>query len=129
MDKKPLVLIIDDDEGIRDMVRIKLEASGFSVEESENGEDGIKKAKKLKPNIILLDIIMPVMDGVDVLVELKKEAILESTKIFLFSSKIEGHPDILEEDEKFVKEMGAIGLIKKEVNLDDLVKKFREAIK
>lgn len=129
MDKKPLVLIIDDDEGIRDMVRIKLEASGFSVEESENGEDGIKKAKKIKPNIILLDIIMPVMDGVDVLIELKKEAILENTKIFLFSSKIEGHPDILEEDEKFVKEMGAIELIKKEINLDDLVKKFREAIK
>lgn len=129
MDKKPTVLIVDDEKDIRDMVRIKLESSGFKVDEAENGKEGIEKAKKIKPDLILLDIVMPVMDGVDTLIEIKKDEDIKNTKVFLFTSKGDAHPVVEEEDQKFVKDSGAEELIRKEINLDELAKKLQDALK
>lgn len=77
------VLLIDDEPAILDMYRIKLEQDGYTVFIATNGLDGIDIAKKEKPNIILLDIIMPNMNGFDVLKTLKETPETKAIPVFI----------------------------------------------
>ena len=80
------VLIVDDDVFLLDMYSIKFKESGFSVEIAKNGEDPLAKAKSLNPDIILLDIVMPKMDGFDVLREIKQNNIAPNAVIFILTN-------------------------------------------
>ena len=67
------ILLIDDEQGFCNVVGMNLQLLGkFKVATAQNGKDGIRLAKKLRPDVILLDIIMPKMDGFEVLKVLKK---------------------------------------------------------
>jgi len=67
------VLIVDDAAFMRMTIRKILEADGYTIAgEADNGEDAVKKYKELLPDVVLLDITMPVMNGVDALKEIKK---------------------------------------------------------
>ncbi len=70
--KKPTVLIVDDDAAIRDIARATLELSGFSVEEAKDGLKALSFLKTRKPDIVILDFILPGMDGISVCSELRK---------------------------------------------------------
>jgi len=59
----PLALIVDDDAVNRLMARAALESVGWSVEEAENGREGLAAFQQLNPDVVLLDIMMPEMDG------------------------------------------------------------------
>jgi len=59
----PLVLVVDDDATIRMLARTTLEQSGFSVEEAVDGEQGVEAYARLNPDIVMMDVMMPVMDG------------------------------------------------------------------
>lgn len=73
MDKKR-ILIIDDEEDFCKMIKKNLEIRGkLLVDIATNGKDGIRLAKKIKPNLILLDVIMPEMDGSDVFSRIKDD--------------------------------------------------------
>ncbi len=67
----PKIAIIEDDQAISQMYRIKFEAEGFSVETAENGKLGLELAETLKPDIILLDLMMPEMNGDEMLQKLR----------------------------------------------------------
>ena len=67
------IAVIEDDTPIREMYEMKLKASGFEVESSEDGEKGIALAKQFKPDLILLDLRMPIMDGTEMLRRLRAE--------------------------------------------------------
>ena len=67
----PKVLIIDDDPFIVDMYVIKLRGEGFSVETAHDGSEGLKKIQEYKPDVVLLDVVMPGMDGFGVLEALR----------------------------------------------------------
>ena len=67
------IFIIDDDPFILDMYVIKLKEQGFSVDTANDGRSGVAKIKEQKPDIILLDVVMPAMDGFEVLQEIKKQ--------------------------------------------------------
>lgn len=67
------ILLIDDDPFIVDMYVLKLKDSGFKIEVARDGNEGLKKVKEFDPDIILLDIVMPGMDGFQVLEEIRKE--------------------------------------------------------
>jgi DNA-binding response OmpR family regulator len=69
------ILIVDDDEFLLDMYALKFKESGFEVETSVNGEDAVKKAKSNPPDVILMDVVMPKLDGFDLLKSLKKDNI------------------------------------------------------
>ncbi len=69
--KVKLVLIVDDEATLRQMYRARLEASGYTVEEAVNGEEGMARAVESHPDCILLDIMMPRVNGFDVLDILK----------------------------------------------------------
>lgn len=66
------VLIVDDDEAMRELLRFELELAGFTVLTAENGATGLEKAKKVKPDIILMDVVMPVMNGIEATRQLKE---------------------------------------------------------
>lgn len=80
------VLIIDDDPFILDMYVLKFKESGFNIETAHDGKDGLKQIDSYHPDIILLDVVMPAMDGFDVLQELKKKAMSPQPKVILLTN-------------------------------------------
>ncbi len=83
--KETKILIIDDDPFILDMYVLKFKEEGFQVETAHDGKIGINKIKEYLPQIVLLDIVMPLMDGFEVLQELKKDQAV-SAKIILLTN-------------------------------------------
>ncbi len=77
------VLLIDDESAILEMYKVKLEQEGYAVLTALNGEDGIDMAKKERPDIILLDIIMPRLNGFDVLKMLKEASETKTIPVFM----------------------------------------------
>jgi len=69
--EKQQILVVDDDSEIRDAYRARLESSGYTVVEAVDGEDGITKAMNHIPDLIILDLMMPKINGLDVLDILK----------------------------------------------------------
>lgn len=67
------IAIVEDDQAICQMYRIKFESEGFVVETAENGRLGLEMIEKLRPDIILLDLMMPEMSGDEMLVQLRKK--------------------------------------------------------
>lgn len=77
---KKKVLIVEDDNDISEMYRIRITASGFIVETAANGQIGIEKMKKFLPDLVLLDIVMPKKDGFDLLEEVRQASEKDSIK-------------------------------------------------
>ncbi len=67
------VLVIDDEKDLRDAIETALSFEGFEVHTAEDGVDGLAKARDIKPDLILLDILMPKKNGIDMLRELRSE--------------------------------------------------------
>ena len=65
------ILIVEDEANIRELLRLYLEREGYTVLEAENGVEGIKKWKSDKPDMLLLDVMMPVIDGWEVCREIR----------------------------------------------------------
>lgn len=85
-DGKTKVLLIEDDKMIIDMYTLKFSQEGYDIVQAENGKDGLDLAKAQLPDIILLDIILPQMDGFTVLKELKAEANTKDIPVVLLTN-------------------------------------------
>ena len=70
---KRTIMIIDDDPFILDMYVLKLKEQGFAVDTASDGRTGLEKIREQKPDVVLLDVVMPSMDGFEVLTEIKKD--------------------------------------------------------
>jgi two-component system chemotaxis response regulator CheY len=81
------ILIIDDEVNLRETINELLTYSGYEVYEAENGKDGIEKIKEVEPNLILCDIMMPVLDGYGFINELKKTKFAQIPVLFI-SAKV-----------------------------------------
>ncbi len=84
--KKQKVCIIDDDADLREIYRMKFNQEGFEVSLATNGEEGMKIIREKEPDIILLDLQMPVKNGVEVLAELKKDEKLSRIPVIVLSN-------------------------------------------
>lgn len=92
------VAIIEDDQAISQMYRIKFESEGFTVETAENGKLGLELIEKLNPDIILLDLMMPEMSGDEMLVALRKKDWGKDIKVIILTNMGEQEaPEILKE--------------------------------
>lgn len=80
------VLIIEDDNLLVKVYSTRLKADSHEVFSADNGEDGLNLARKLNPQVILLDIMMPKMSGMEVLVELKKSPITAKIPVLVYSN-------------------------------------------
>lgn len=88
------ILIIDDEEDIIEIIRYNLVREGFAVETAINGIEGIEKAKVFKPDLILLDVMMPQMDGIEVCEILRSTKGFESTLICFLTARSEDYSQI-----------------------------------
>ncbi len=84
--KNHKILIIDDDPFILDMYVLKFKQEGFQVETAPDGKSGLQKIKEYLPEVLLLDIVMPVMDGFDILQEIKKSNLIPNSKVVLLTN-------------------------------------------
>ncbi len=85
--KKTSVLMIDDEEDVRRIVELSLRPDGFEVYTAEDGPAGIEAACKHKPKVILLDVMMPEMDGLEVLMKLKWDKKLKKIPVIMLTAK------------------------------------------
>lgn len=85
-DNKPKVLLVEDDKMIIDMYTLKFTQEGYDVMQAENGKDGLDMAMKSNPDIVLLDIILPQMDGFTVLKNLKANASTQKIPVVLLTN-------------------------------------------
>ncbi|HJQ08184.1 MAG TPA: response regulator [Candidatus Saccharimonadales bacterium] len=81
------VAIIEDDAAISQMYRIKFEAEGYTVETAENGQLGLELAEEMRPDIVLLDLMMPVMSGEEMLARLRKTEWGKHTKVIILTNR------------------------------------------
>jgi two-component system sensor histidine kinase/response regulator len=80
------VAIIEDDQAISQMYRIKFETEGFEVETAENGRLGLELAEKMRPDIILLDLMMPEMNGHEMLTKLRATSWGKGIKVIILTN-------------------------------------------
>lgn len=83
---KEKILIVEDEPGIIDPLKKKLEIEGFTVITAENGRDGLETARNEHPDLILLDITMPVMDGIEMLRHLRNDGWGKSAKVMILTN-------------------------------------------
>ncbi len=83
---KSKIAIIEDDQAISQMYRIKFESEGYTVETAENGALGLELAEKMKPDIILLDLMMPEMNGDEMLEQLRKRPWGKDIKVIILTN-------------------------------------------
>ncbi|MFA4954729.1 MAG: response regulator [Patescibacteria group bacterium] len=83
---KQKILIIEDDGFLASIYAQKLELEGFEVAFANNGEDGLKLAQKDKPDLVLLDLLMPRMDGFEVLEKLKADQATHDIKVLVLTN-------------------------------------------
>lgn len=93
MFKKQRILVVDDDEGTVNLVRLYLERAGYAVDVAYNGKDALEKARKLFPTLVVLDIMLPDMSGLDICQILRSELdvpVIMLTARVMEADRIEG---------------------------------------
>ena len=80
---KPLVLVADDEPRITKLVSIALQDQGFRVVTAESGEEALRKAEEVRPDVVLLDIVMPDIDGIEVMQQLRYDCGLDLIEVKL----------------------------------------------
>lgn len=117
------ILIVDDDKTLREMYESYLQAAGYHVVTAQNGKDGLALAQEQKPNIILLDLMMPEMNGIEVLKHLKADEALKSIPVIVFTALIQD----LEKQQSF--EAGAADyVVKTELVPSGMLEKIKSLI-
>ncbi len=84
--KKKRILVVDDEPDIVTLIKSRLEANGYEVVSAYNGRDGVEKAQESHPDMILLDLMMPIMDGYEAGQKLKENPKTKDIPIILFTA-------------------------------------------
>lgn len=116
------ILIVDDEVQLVEMVKIRLEAAGYGVISAYDGQDGFDKAKKDKPDLIILDLMLPKMDGYKVCGLLKNDARYSKIPIIMFTARAQ------EEDVRLGKDLGAEEYVTKPFDPKILLDKIKELL-
>jgi len=119
----PKILVVDDDPDIVEILRYNLSLAGYEVKSAANGKEAIKKAKLFIPQIILLDIMMPEMDGIEACSQIKGIPSLDNTMIIFLSARSEDFTQIAAFD------AGGDDYISKPVKPKILLKKIASILK
>ena len=119
---KKKILVVEDEPNIIKLISFILKSSGYEVVEAEIGAEGIKKAKSEKPDMIILDVMMPKMDGFEVAKKLKADSATRNIPILMLSSKAQF------EDKMKGIDSGDTDYITKPFDKEDLVQKVKECL-
>lgn len=120
---KHTICIVEDDDFLRSLAVTKLEKEGFTVFTAGNGEEGLKLVLEKIPHLLILDLMLPLKSGFEVLESLKKESSTKDIKVIVFSNLGE------ESDIKKCLDLGANDyLIKANFTLDELIEKIKSQL-
>lgn len=126
--KSPLILIIDDDEAFLEIVGSCLRAEGLLSEIAHGSKEGIKKAREINPDLILLDMNMPEINGTEVLIDLKNNPTTKHVKVAFLTTLANPWPAIQGSSKKFAQELGAIDYLDKTRDLTNIVTKVKSLL-
>ncbi len=118
----PLVLLVDDDDRVRELVRVNLEFEGYTVREAASAEDGMVAIEEAKPDLILLDVMMPHVDGWEMLRRVQERYGAGSIPVVMFSGKVD------EQAQTEAEARGAQGFVGKPFDVQDLVEQTKQIV-
>ena len=116
----PLVLLVDDDEKVRELVRVNLEFEGYAVREAGGADEGLAAIEEAKPDLILLDVMMPQVDGWETLRQIQERWGAEAIPVVMFSGKVD------EAAEAQAAAGGAQAFVGKPFDLHELIQRTKQ---
>ena len=122
MTANPKILIADDEEDVLMLCRVNLEFEGFDVVEAPNGSEALRTARSESPDLVLLDVMMPVKDGWETLDELKRDSDLHRIPVVMLTAKVQ------EEDQYRALAAGAADYVTKPFHPTALVRTVRTVL-
>ncbi|MHB8471207.1 MAG: response regulator [Gaiellaceae bacterium] len=118
----PLVLLVDDDEQVRELVRINLEFEGYQVREAAGAEEGMAAIEEARPDLILLDVMMPHVDGWEMLRRVQERHGAGSIPVVMFSGQVD------ERAQAQAASRGAQAFVGKPFDLQSLVDQTKQLV-
>ncbi|MGD0713870.1 MAG: response regulator [Gaiellaceae bacterium] len=88
-ERGPLVLVVDDDARMRELVRVNLEFEGYTVGEADGADEGLAAIERLNPDLVLVDVMMPRVDGWELLRRIRERHGAGSIPVVMYSSKLD----------------------------------------
>ena len=119
MAERHRILLVDDEPSIVKMVGKRLEVEGFEVLIAIDGQEGLDKARTERPDLIVLDLMLPKLNGYEVCTMLKQDTRYQGIPVVLFTAKAQ------EKDEKLGMECGANAYVRKPFRAQELLEKIR----
>jgi excisionase family DNA binding protein len=117
----PVVLIVDDDERLREYVRVNLEMEGYTVREAGGAEEGLRVLEESTPDLVLLDVMMPGVDGWEMLQRVQERHGVGAIPVIMFSGKVD-------ESAEEAAKRGAQGFIGKPFNPQELIDQTKQLL-
>ncbi len=114
------ILIVEDDRNIRELLRLYLEQEGYNIEQAQDGMDGVRTFKRVHPDLVLLDLMMPVMDGTQAIREIRSSS---KTPVIVLTAKGETF------DKVALLELGADDYITKPFEMREVIARVRAVMR
>src|SRR3954470_9714929 len=118
----PLILLVDDDERVREVVRVNLEFEGYTVREAASADEGLAAIEDAKPDLILLDVMMPQVDGWEMLRRVQERHGAGAIPVVMFSGQVD------ERSGAEATERGAQGFVGKPFDLQQLIDQTKQIV-
>jgi excisionase family DNA binding protein len=118
----PLVLLVDDDDKVRELVRVNLEFEGYVVRETASAEQGLAAIEEAKPDLILLDVMMPHIDGWEMLRRVQERYGAGTIPVVMFSGKVD------EQAQALAASSGAQAFVGKPFDLQHLIDQTKQIV-
>jgi excisionase family DNA binding protein len=118
----PSVLVVDDDDQMREVVRLQLEREGYDVQEAASADEGLAAIENRKPELVLLDVMMPQVDGWEMLRRIQERHGAGAIPVLMFSGQLD------DEARRQAASSGAHGFVGKGFDLDELVEQAKAIV-
>jgi excisionase family DNA binding protein len=118
----PLVLLVDDDDQVRELVRVNLEFEGYTVREAASATEGLAAIEDATPDVILLDVMMPQVDGWEMLRRIQERHGAGAIPVVMFSGKADEHAA------SQAQQRGAQGFVGKPFDVQQLIEQTKQIV-
>jgi excisionase family DNA binding protein len=118
----PSVLLVDDDDNMRELVRLELEREGYDVQEAASADEGLASIETSKPELVLLDVMMPHVDGWEMLRRIQERHGAGAIPVLMFSGQVD------DAARRQAASSGASGFVGKGFDLDELVEQAKAIV-
>ncbi|MCX6755012.1 MAG: response regulator [Candidatus Nomurabacteria bacterium] len=122
--QKKLILIVEDEESYRNILQRKLELEGFEILTTKDGEEGLSISLEKHPDLILLDLNLPKIDGLEMLKRLRNDSFGKNVKVIILTNFSD-----LDKKDKALEHEVFYYFVKTDIKLEDLILKIKEFIK